>query len=234
MKRGCLRSIIVPGCVCALVLLSAVPAGADTVVDRAGREWSGILTVENDRWVRVDLGFDTLSLPRADVRSVRRSGPEERALLEKRNAERRARSERLLSQRYGGPRKVRALIEEGHVFAPLTINGRPVTLLVDSGATLVVLTRTGARKLGIDPSQLKGRVEMRGTGNRKFEAAYTRLDRVVWDSVELRDVEAAVLLEEERTAPICRDGLLGQAFLSRYNYKVSPQSGTVELERIRS
>lgn len=234
MKRGCPRSIVVLGYACGLVLMPVSSAEADTVVDRAGREWSGILTVENDRWVRVDLGFDTLSLPRADVRSVRRSGPEERVRLQKRNAERRARTEHLLTKRDGGPRKVRALIEEGHVFAPLAINGHPLTLLVDSGATLVVLTRTGARKLGIDPSELTGRVEMRGTGNRRFEAAYTRLDRVVWDGVELRDVEAAVLLDEERTAPICKDGLLGQSFLSRYNYKVSPQSGTVELERIRS
>lgn len=234
MRIGSPRPLLTPWILCVAALSQAAVVSADTVIDRSGREWTGIVTVDNDRWVRVDLGFDTVSLARADVRSVARSGPAERARLERRNAERRAHSERLLKKRDGGPRKVRALIEEGHVFAPLQINGKPLTLLVDSGATLVVLTRTGARKLGIDPSKLTGRVEMRGTGNRKFEAAYTRLDRVVWDGVELRDVEAAVLLEEERTAPICKDGLLGQAFLSRYDYKVSPRSGTVELERIRT
>lgn len=219
--------------VCALGLLQSAVARADRVVDRSGREWNGIITAENAGRLSVDLGFDTVSLARADVRSIRRSTAAERAELARRNAERRAQSQRILRRRDGVPRKVRAVIEKGHVFAPLRINGRPLTLLVDSGATLVVLTRAGARKLGIQPEKLAGRLQMSGTGNRKYTAAYTRLDRVSWDGVELRAVDAAVLLEEDKTPPACKDGLLGQSFLSRYNYKVSPRSGIVELERIR-
>ncbi|MCG3175744.1 MAG: hypothetical protein MOGMAGMI_00677 [Candidatus Omnitrophica bacterium] len=220
----------------AAVLTAALsaPAAADTITDRSGRQWTGVIIDDGAQAYRLDLGFDIATIRKEDARSVHPSGPAEKAELIKRNAARRAESARLLARRDGGPRRVRAQVRDGHLFAPVRINGRePMTLLVDSGASLVVLSRSSARKLGIDTGSLTGRVEMRGAGNRVYQAAHTVLDSVSWDGVELRGVEAAVLLDDEMAEPLYRDGLLGQSFLSRYNYKVFPKSGTVELERAR-
>lgn len=43
---------------------------------------------------------------------------------------------------------------DGHYHLTLTISGTPVSFLVDTGATNVVLSRDDARRLGIDPDSL--------------------------------------------------------------------------------
>ena len=43
---------------------------------------------------------------------------------------------------------------DGHYYLTLTIEGKPVEFMVDTGATNVVLTRRDAERLGIDPAGL--------------------------------------------------------------------------------
>ena len=90
-----------------------------------------------------------------------------------------------------------------------TINERPVTLMADTGATLVVLTYEDAERLGLSPQRLdfSGRVQ---TANGVARIAPITLDRVRVDDITLRDVTAAVA--DKGVLPV---NLLGMSFLGR-------------------
>jgi aspartyl protease family protein len=98
--------------------------------------------------------------------------------------------------------------DDGHWRTESRVNGRKVAMLVDTGATLVALTRDDARAAGIDLRRLKFDVEVR-TASGPARAARVRLDRVQVGQVRVRDVDALVL---ERGLDV---SLLGMSFLSR-------------------
>ena len=106
------------------------------------------------------------------------------------------------------PRETRlARRESGHFFADPSINGQPVHVVIDTGASFVALTKADAQRIGI-PFQ-EGEFEVVGMGaSGPVRGKLVELDRVELDGKEVRHVRAAVL-----------DGLdislLGQSYLSR-------------------
>ena len=97
----------------------------------------------------------------------------------------------------------------GHYLAEFKINGRPVTALVDTGATSVSMNLSTARRIGIrlSRSDLKGRVN---TANGKARAAAVDLDRVDIGRISVEDVPALVLEDDSLDVV-----LIGMTFLSR-------------------
>jgi aspartyl protease family protein len=98
---------------------------------------------------------------------------------------------------------------QGHYFATLDINGRPVDVMVDTGATMVALTHEDARKAGLHlrPSDFTQTVQ---TANGEARFAPVVLDRVSIGNITVRDVSAAVA-EPGRL----KVTLLGMSFLGR-------------------
>ena len=98
---------------------------------------------------------------------------------------------------------------DGHFYIDAIINGRSVPVVVDTGATVVVLTEATANQLGIFPprSAFKQRVQ---TANGEVSAALVRLREVRLDGVRVADVEALVLPGESLAL-----SLLGMSFLGR-------------------
>lgn len=98
---------------------------------------------------------------------------------------------------------------QGHYFATLDINGRPVDVMVDTGATMVALTSEDARKAGLHlrPSDFTQTVQ---TANGEARFAPVVLDRVSIGNIAVRDVSAAVA-EPGRL----KVTLLGMSFLGR-------------------
>ncbi len=96
---------------------------------------------------------------------------------------------------------------QGHVVLEATVNGAPVRMLVDTGASLVTLTREDARAAGIGPGGLafNGRVS---TANGFARIAPVTLREIRIGQLSIYDVPAAVL----ENLPI---SLLGMSFLSR-------------------
>lgn len=96
---------------------------------------------------------------------------------------------------------------DGHFYAGVTTNGRPITMLVDTGASVVALTGEDARAAGLqwNPAQL-GVVAQGASG--PIRGVALKLDRVTLGQHEARDVEAVIIPEG---LPI---SLLGQSFLA--------------------
>ena len=99
--------------------------------------------------------------------------------------------------------------DQGHFIADFKMNGRTVTALVDTGASMVAINKSTARKLGINvsPSDFKYEVN---TANGKTKVAGAIIREITIGRVKVRDVEAAVMDDK------ALDGtLLGMTFLKQ-------------------
>jgi clan AA aspartic protease (TIGR02281 family) len=80
----------------------------------------------------------------------------------------------------------------GHRYPKVTINGRPVRMMVDSGASIVSLTEKDARKVGLNPQSLpmtKGQVTM-DSANGPMPATEFTLSEITVEGHILRNVSA--------------------------------------------
>jgi aspartyl protease family protein len=98
---------------------------------------------------------------------------------------------------------------DGHFTANVEVNGTPVSMIVDTGATSIVLRPQDARKAGIDVDALTFRVPVL-TANGRTMAARVRLDKVGIGPLDRQKVEALVAQPGALT-----QSLLGMSFLSR-------------------
>lgn len=98
---------------------------------------------------------------------------------------------------------------DGHFRAAALVNGQPVELLVDTGATLVMLTPEDARRAGFDPARLAMTRPVQ-TANGPARVATVLLAELRVGGVVLTDVPAAV------AGPgLLHGSLLGMSFLGR-------------------
>src|SRR5262245_15919627 len=97
----------------------------------------------------------------------------------------------------------------GHFVARVEVDGASVMMLVDTGASTIVLTASDASRAGIDTRTLSYTVEVQ-TANGKAFAAPVRLRRVAVGPVELESVDALVAKSDA-----LKESLLGMSFLGR-------------------
>ncbi len=122
-------------------------------------------------------------------------------------------------------RKVRLEADErGHFNADFKINGRTIEALVDTGASMVAINLSTARRLGLGlgPSDFNREAN---TANGVIRAATATLDSVQIGKIVIRDVEAMVL--EDKSL----DGtLVGMSFLKELSmFRI--ESGALVMEQ---
>ncbi len=81
--------------------------------------------------------------------------------------------------------------DDRHFHIDATVNGRPVSFLVDTGASVIAIDRDVARSIGIDPDRLSYSSRIR-TANGVAQAADVTLDTVRIGGIERRNVRAVV------------------------------------------
>jgi aspartyl protease family protein len=96
----------------------------------------------------------------------------------------------------------------GQYAAEVLIDGSPVRMLIDTGATEVCVSASTARRLGLSPSGERKRLIQTANGQ---SAAYpTILSNLSFDGLYMNDVEALILAPEAGEV-----NLLGESFLKR-------------------
>jgi aspartyl protease family protein len=98
---------------------------------------------------------------------------------------------------------------DGHFVAKTQVNGVALSMLIDTGASTVVLKPADAQKLGIDIDKLRYSVPVQ-TANGTTYAAHVRLRSLALGPISVNDVEALVA-----KPGALRENLLGMSFLSR-------------------
>ena len=99
---------------------------------------------------------------------------------------------------------------DGHYYLPVTVNGEPITFLVDTGASQIVLSAQDARRVGIDPDQLNyfGRAS---TANGEVRTAPVRLDSLDWG-------RSRTAMSRPGSMKVnCIKSLLGMDYLHRFS-----------------
>ena len=99
---------------------------------------------------------------------------------------------------------------DGHYYVTAQVNGAPVEFVVDTGATLIVLTRDDAERAGLNTDDLAfiGRA---GTANGTVSTAQVRLDSLTIGPLEDRGIAASVNGGE------LDKSLLGMSYLERFS-----------------
>lgn len=169
--------------------------GGEPKTVRVGQAWSGIkvLSVGNDR-ATVEIDGKRRVLERSQAYSL------------------------------GAPRESReattlAADARGHFFVEGAINGAPQRFLVDTGASIVVVSSADAERLALDYRQAPRAVIQ--TANGRTEARVIKLDRVRVGGIELSNIDAVVVDKGGETA------LLGMSFLNRVEMRRDGQTMTL-------
>ena len=98
---------------------------------------------------------------------------------------------------------------DGHFIAKTQVNGVSLTMLIDTGASTVVIKPADAQRLGIEVDRLKYTVPVQ-TANGTTYAAHVRLRNLTLGPISLNDVDALVA-----KPGTLKENLLGMSFLSR-------------------
>jgi aspartyl protease family protein len=100
----------------------------------------------------------------------------------------------------------------GHFQVEARVDGWPVDLVVDTGASLIALRESEAARLGIRPSAADYKVKV-STANGVGRAALVELHAVDINGIVVRDVKALVHPDASLSV-----NLLGMSFLSRVRW----------------
>lgn len=102
---------------------------------------------------------------------------------------------------------------DGHYWGLANVDGFPVNFMVDTGASVVVLTFEDARRLRLKPEDLDYKWKISTAGGQTFGASVL-LESIKIGGVEIENVEAMVLRDD------LEQSLLGMSFLSQlYSYE---------------
>lgn len=109
--------------------------------------------------------------------------------------------------RSGSSSAVMTADSRGHFMADVLVNGGTMSMMVDTGATMIALPAKDALRLGID--YRKGEIGQVNTANGTAPVYCVKLDTVRVGDIELHQIDALV---HENGLGI---GLLGMSFLNR-------------------
>ncbi len=102
------------------------------------------------------------------------------------------------------------------------IDGTPGTFLLDTGASVCVVSPATAARVGVRNGT--ERIELH-TANGTFQAPLVTLRTVEIGATRARDVQAVV----HQAVPPPLDGIIGLSFLNRFSYAIDPRRRMLRL-----
>ena len=243
-----------------LILLFAANAQADTVYLKNGGVVEGIVEKEDADKVEVDMGFGTATFEKRRIKNIERASPKDNGKITEKWEDKKKELnskvkefERAREKRFGDAYKnwmdeerekksgkgeskdVGVMRDESgrHIIAEVLLNDKvKAVLLVDTGASIIVLSKRIGEALGLDMTDTtKDVMTLELADGSKKKAKAIVLDSVKVGDVESKKVMAAVMLEQIED-PSLKDGLLGMSFLGRFNIKMDLKTMKMSLEKL--
>lgn len=204
---------------------------ADTIHLRNGRSIEGLIKKERGESVWLDIGFGTVKFRKEEIERIERSSPDEvsrirkewqrqRKLEEERWLKRERELEEARRRKEFEPKEVKFSRDTEQIVVNALLNGKTkASLLLDTGASTILLSSRIAEELGLESQVRRGKmVEMKMADGRMVDARYVVLDSVDVEGAVARDVGAVVLVDSSQMD--IHDGLLGMSFLNRFNFQI--------------
>lgn len=117
---------------------------------------------------------------------------------------------------------------QGGLFVSAAVNDNTVSMIVDSGSSLVILPAETAAEMGITPSEDARRLRLVLADGTEISASAVVLDSVRVGGFEASGVEAGILEPNAYAAK----PILGLSFLSRYRFEIDSSTATLKLVRV--
>lgn len=247
--------------ICIMILFGGLFtfASADTLYLKNGRSLDGFVEKEEKGNVYFKVNGGTVEFKNTEIARVYKSVPEESALiydkwerdkegfrLNRSHAEtervRRLEEwqdkevvvpERQTAQEEPVPKGIDVNKKNGHFFVDAVLNDNvSVTLLLDTGASMVLISRRVAEDLGIKTDNIVATIDLSMADGRKVKAKRVTLKSVRIKNVEAKDVSAAVF-NEDSGGMGTEDGLLGMSFLSRFDFRIDQDNNKLILKETK-
>lgn len=112
------------------------------------------------------------------------------------------------------------------LYASVTVNGKyDKEMVVDSGASMILLPQAVAKELGVEPTKDDPMVQLVMADGRTIMGQMVKLDEVRVGQFSVKDVEAAVLGADA----VAAEPLLGMSFLGNFKFELDAKSGELTL-----
>jgi len=228
---------IFPALVFVILFSSQMQALADTIYLKNGRSIEGLVKKEDADFVELEISFGSMKFSRKQIERITTSSAEEAAVIRKEWAEEKIRAQERAREaelrREYEPKQINMDKQSGHVVVTTLLNNKvKANLVLDTGASLILLSRKVAANLGTEINDKEGTpIELIMADGRRENAKMIILDSVKVQDSEVKDVEAAVLPDKE-SATMSEDGLLGMSFLKKFNFKIDQKNDKLILEKL--
>jgi len=131
-----------------------------------------------------------------------------------------------------GPKQTGFVRSQHGMTVSAIINGKlNVRLILDTGASLVVLKKSLASELGIESTDINSDIKIILADGRQSGAKHIILNSIKVEDLEVENVDAAILIDDTQEE-LSADGLLGMSFLKHFNFKIDQKENKLILERL--
>ncbi|MFH0913624.1 MAG: retropepsin-like aspartic protease [Candidatus Omnitrophota bacterium] len=207
---------------------------ADTIYLKNGRRMEGVIERESNEYVELSVGYGAVKFYREQIARVERSSKKEKQAIEQSWDKERLKKEAELKKRKEKDRTSPGEVETGregsHLFVNVLLNGRVSSrLLVDTGASLIVLSPKVAKELNIDIKGIEPDIKLILGDGRQASAKLIRLDNIDIGEVNAKDVDAAVIYKDDAFSGF--DGMLGMSFLKLFKFEIDWKQNKLVLQR---
>ena len=247
---------VVPAIICLFAFFGL--ASADTLYLKNGRSIEGIIKSEEGEFVALDVCGGSVKFKTSEIDRIDRSSLQEQgAIQEKWQAQKKDWENRVITRQReeeskpravdfkepSSPKNIEISQDRSSIVLDVTLNKKvKASLILDTGASVIMLKKDFAKKLGIDLNELGHNMKVVLADGRTANARHIVLDSVQVQNVEAQNVEATILLDEqvrdnelefERPASTSiGDGLLGMSFLKHFNFKIDQKQKKLILEKL--
>jgi len=218
-------------------LLSIVSAAsADIIYLKNGRQLEGIITKETNDYIELKVGFGSVKFYRAEIERTQRSSEKERQKIEQAWQEERLRQESELKEReeqeLSRPKEIEVSRQGSHLFVNALLNTKVnARLLVDTGASLVILSPDIAKKLNIDiQSATLPDIKLVLGDASQIPAKLIKIEVMSVEEAKATNIDAAVISKADAFPGF--DGMLGMSFLRLFKFEINLEQNKLVLEKL--
>ena len=210
---------------------------ADTIYLKNGHSVEGIVRSEEGETVELEVGISSsVTFLKNEIEKIIKSSAADVSFLrrkwEKDKVELKEKIAKLQVEDKNKPSAISFSNDPQGLVVSVKLNDKVnAKMVLDTGSSLVMITKNVALKLGINLSSVvKPDMKAQVADGRQVNARRVILETMEVQGVVAKNVEAAVLLDDAGGFGF-GDGLLGMSFLNRFNFKVDQKAKKLILER---
>ncbi len=210
-------------------------ANADTVYLKNGYQVNGIIKSENKEYVELQVNVGTVKFYRKQIERVEHSSQDEKDMIEQSIKEQRANIESEIrggrQTREGESKNVKVGQAGNHLFVDALLNKKiNAKLLVDTGASFIILSPEIAKQLNINVASVNPDIKMSLADGREVFGKMIKLDTVSIGDARTNDIEAAIIYQKGAFEGF--DGLLGMSFLKLFKFEIDLTRNKLTLRKL--